>query len=397
MRDKNIWCVIPVYNHAATLLAVARGALAVLPGQVLVVDDGSRDWTEALSRELQTAGAVLLRHDRNRGKGAAILTAAAYLAARNADSMITVDADGQHYPEDLPEFLRILRQSPADDLLLVGCRDFTAENVPGASRFGRRFSNFWFRLETGVECHDTQSGFRAYPVRALLAMHCLSHHYNFEIEALVRGVWGNLKLRNVPINVYYPEPEKRISHFRKFKDNLRISLLHVHLLAVRLLPLPQKNLTGRPRLRRRLGPLLRHPGRFFRLLLRENGTPCGLALSAAVGSYLAVLPLLGFHIVAILYVTTRFKLNRIMALAIQNLFMPPLAPFLCIELGYFLRNGRFWTELTLASVTRELPERLYEWLLGSLVLAPLFALLAGALVWFAAGIIARRMRRHDAK
>ncbi|MPM81829.1 hypothetical protein SDC9_128886 [bioreactor metagenome] len=397
MGEKNIWCVIPVYNNAATVAEVAARAAGLLPGRVLVVDDGSSDWPEALERRIEAAGATLLHHERNRGKGAALLTAAAYLERQQADYMITVDADGQHYPEDMPVMLEILNGSPYNEFLLVGCRDFTAANIPDASRFGRRFSNFWFRLETGRRCDDTQSGFRAYPVGALLRMRCFSRHYNFETEALVRGAWGGLDVRDVPIRVYYPEPEKRVSHFRKFKDNFRISLLHVHLLAVRLCPLPRPDLSGRPRERVRLWPLLRHPGQFFRALLRENSTPEELALAAAMGTLLAVLPLVGCHIAVILYVATRFRLNRIMALAIQNLFMPPLSPFLCIELGYFFRHGRFWTELTLASVTRELPLRLYEWLLGSLVLAPLFALLCGGAVWLIAAAVARRMLCHGAK
>ena len=120
------------------------------------------------------------------------------------------------------------------------------------------------------------------------------------------------------------------------------------------------------------------------------GVQGGLAAAAAVGTFLAVLPLLGVHTLAILYVTVRLNLNKIMALAIQNLFMPPLTPFLCIELGYYLRHGHWWTELTFDSVVREMPYRLWEWLLGSLVLAPVFAAAAFGAVFAAARLLAGR-------
>jgi len=111
-----------------------------------------------------------------------------------------------------------------------------------------------------------------------------------------------------------------------------------------------------------------------------------------VGTFLAVLPLIGVHMAVILYVCLRFKLNKVMALTIQNLFMPPLSPFLCIELGYFLRHGEWWTEFTLHNCLGELHHRVYEWLLGSLILAPLFALAAGAAVYAAASFI--RLKRE---
>ncbi len=392
---KRIGIVIPVYNHAATLEKVVRGVLAAAPGSlVLVVDDGSTDWPPELPETLSGLGVRLERFKRNRGKGAALLHAARIFHAARMDCMIALDADGQHDPGDLPKFFAVLQAHRDNDILAVGVRNFNVPNVPAASRFGRRFSNFWFRLETGTECADTQSGFRAYPVAALIRMKPLARRYGFEAETLTRGVWGGLSVVHVPIHVYYPVPGERVSHFHKFKDNFRLSLLHAHLIGVRLLPFPQPNLTGRARRHLRLWPLLRHPGAFFRMLLAENSTPKGLALSAAAGTYLAVLPLLGFHIVAILYVTARFKLNKVMALAIQHLFMPPLSPFLCIELGYFLTHGRFWTELTLRSVTSELPLRLYEWLLGSLLLAPVFAAITGGMTLAVASAVRKRWRTH---
>ncbi len=129
---------------------------------------------------------------------------------------------------------------------------------------------------------------------------------------------------------------------------------------------------------------------FFLRLLRENSSPRMLAVAAAVSSFLAVLPLLSMHMAVILAVSVKFKLNKVMALSIQNLYMPPFFPFLCIETGHFIMNGRFLTELTLKSVSSELHVRFWEWLVGSVVIAPVAAAVAFAAVWAVATAVQSR-------
>ena len=94
-------------------------------------------------------------------------------------------------------------------------------------------------------------------------------------------------------------------------------------------------------------------------------------MSAAVGLFLAVLPLLFVHSLVILYVAVRLNLNKIVALNVQHLAMPPLVPALCIEVGYYMRHGRWLTDLSFATVFEQFSARLYEWFLGSLLVAPL--------------------------
>ena len=113
-----------------------------------------------------------------------------------------------------------------------------------------------------------------------------------------------------------------------------------------------------------------------------------------MGSFLAVLPLFAVHMVVILYVTTRLNLNRAMALAIQNLYMPPFVPMVCIELGFFLRHGHWLTEASRQTLLYELPERVWEWLLGSLVVAPLAAAVAWVVVFLLARLWQRKARAH---
>ena len=325
------------------------------------------------------------------GYGAAIMTGIQELHRLGYDYAITVDADAQHSPDDIPSFVDAIEQKcQAADAVLVGVRDFSAPNIPSSSRFGRSFSNFWVKLETGVACADTQSGFRAYPIEPMMKMTCISKRYTFAVESLVRAFWGGMQLVEIPIHVTYQEADKYVSHFRPFVDNVRFSLLHTWLVVRRLLPWPMKRLVPKPQASSIPSPF-RHPVQFMRFLLKENATPQLLAVSAAVSTFLAVLPLFSCHMLVILYVCICLKLNKIMALAIQNLYMPPLTPFLCIELGYFFRNGQFLKEASMQTIVREVHLRLLDWLLGSFVLAPVFAVVAGVVTYTVASRLQHKM------
>ncbi len=372
---QDIWAVLPVYNNKDTVAAVARDCLNHVP-HVLVVDDGSTD--ADIPVLFAGTGIHVCRHETNRGKGAAILTALAFVKARGGRFMITIDADGQHYPRDLEKFIPLIRSEA--DVIVVGCRSFDAETIPVGSRFGRRFANFWLMVETGVYVDDCQSGFRAYPVDTLDRMRFRSARYDFESEVLARAAWAGLKLKTVAIDVWYPEPHLRVSGFKPFRDNVRISLMHARLVGRRLVPWPHRKLTPPEKHRMDL-TLLWHPVRLLKMLLRENATPAGLAVSAAVGTFLAVLPLLFVHTLVILYVATRLHLNKIMALNIQHLCMPPVVPMLCIEVGYFMRNGCWLTDVGMETIVHQAPDRLWEWFLGSLVVAPAASVLIGAVVY----------------
>ena len=135
---------------------------------------------------------------------------------------ITIDSDGQHYPEDLPAFASALRNTQ-EPTLWVGSRNMDSEGIPRKSSFGHRFSNFWFHLETGVKLPDTQSGYRLYPLLHLPKRY-FTGKYEFEIEVLVRSSWRGVQVSSLPIRVLY-DPSERVSHFRPFWDFLRISFI----------------------------------------------------------------------------------------------------------------------------------------------------------------------------
>jgi glycosyltransferase involved in cell wall biosynthesis len=358
-----VLALIPVFNHARTLRAVTEGCLRQgLP--VLVVDDGSTDpGLEAV------AGLPVqcLRLDRNRGKGAAILAGAAWARAEGFQAILTLDADGQHDPADAPRLLEAGRERwPA---IVVGARRMETDHVPFSSRFGRAFSNFWVRLECGRSLSDTQSGYRLYPLEHLVGGRFLTRRYTFEVEVLVRGAWAGLELLSTPVGVYYPPGGQRVSHFRKFRDNLRLSLLHSWLTCRSLLPWPHRRLFT-PRAPEQEGISLWRPLAFFRRLSQEHTGAGELAAAAALGIFLGALPIIPFGIAAILYASHRLKLNKLAAVGASNLCCAPFVPFLCIQAGHLLLHGRLWTDFHRQALLHQIHLRLGEWLLGSLLLGP---------------------------
>lgn len=378
--------VIPVYNNHATLATVANDCLNQ-GFKVLIIDDGSDDMDVAkafIDTPIQVA-----THPTNQGKGQALLTALDILKSQGFRFMITIDADGQHRPSDLPKFLPPLADNPAS--IVIGCRNMNAENVPGKSRFGRSLSNACLRIETGVNMSDTQSGYRAYPVDYMVQLPLKEDHYNFEVEILARASWAGLAVQSVDIEVWYAPPEERVSSFRPFMDNLRFTWTHTKLVARRLNPWPIKQLVHH----KRDLSILRSPRKLLKMLLQESATPGGLATSAGVGTFIAVLPIFAFHTIVIILVTTRLNLNRVMAVAIQNLCAPPFVPLLCVELGYYMRHGQWLTNLSRETLIQQLPLRFYEWWLGSLIVAPILALLIGVFIFLLALLAQRPLRRNE--
>ena len=235
-------CVIPVFNHASTAPAVIERTRAVMH-DVLVIDDGSEDIN--LAEYFAGSGIEVIRHPSNMGKGAALLTAVRTLAPRGYDYMITLDADAQHDPEDIRRFLPLLESGART--VVAGVRDFSVPNVPRRSKVGRALSDFCFLLETGKRISDSQSGFRAYPLRYVSRIRCTPLRYEFETELLVRCMWAGLDLAEVPISTHYDPPGKRVSHFRPFRDNGRMVLLHVRLMFRRAFPFGMEKIRQTPR------------------------------------------------------------------------------------------------------------------------------------------------------
>jgi len=211
--DRTVAVVIPAYQAAATIAEVVSRTSRAVPGAtVYVVDDGSTDDTSGAGRG---RGATVLVHPRNRGKGAALATGIAAALAGGADVIITLDADGQHPPEEIPGLAAPVLAGEAD--LALGARART-----GAMPWGRRCTN-WLSAALasrigGVAVPDAQSGFRALSRRAAQAVRPGEQGYDFETAFLLAALTQGLRVRFVPVSTVY---DGRPSHFRPWADTWR--------------------------------------------------------------------------------------------------------------------------------------------------------------------------------
>lgn len=221
--------IIPLYNHEEKVADVVLGVLK-LGWPVFVVDDGSTD--SSYERIKAIGGIVILRHRENEGKGAAIRTGFA-AAAQVADWAVTIDADGQHHPEDVTHLIRAIPENQRP--IIIGRREgMLTPDIPWTSRFGRQFSNFWVRLSGGPRMTDSQSGMRLYPLPEAMNMKVKARRFQFEVEILVKAAWKGIPVIEAPIRVTYQPGSGRVSHFRPFVDFLRNSSTFSRLIFMRI-------------------------------------------------------------------------------------------------------------------------------------------------------------------
>jgi len=229
-RQLKVCVLVPTYNNAGTLGDVLTDILHYTD-QLIVVNDGSTDRTGDILKAFSQIHPV--SYTKNRGKGWALRRGFKKALERGFDYVISIDSDGQHFAEDLPKFLIKLEQTP--NCLIIGARNMGQAGIPGRSSFGNRFSNFWYRVETGHKMQDTQCGYRLYPLRPLQKMRLFTRRFEFEIEVIVRAAWKGIPITAVPVRIFYEEKAKRISHFRPFRDFARISILNTVLVVIALL------------------------------------------------------------------------------------------------------------------------------------------------------------------
>ena len=214
--------LIPTYNNVATAADVVRKTLEYLP--VIVVVDGATDGTLESLEQIKDERLTIVHYEKNRGKGYALKTGFRKAREMGYTHVVTLDSDGQHYTEDLPKMIRASKIRP--EALIVGSRELRQENMPGKNTFANKFSNFWYCIQTGTYLPDTQTGFRVYPLDRLHGERLMTNRYEAELLLLVFTTWANVSLVSVPIRVYYPPKEERVSYFRPARDFGRISVLN---------------------------------------------------------------------------------------------------------------------------------------------------------------------------
>lgn len=317
---------IPTFNNEQTIASVVDDCLTLTDFPVLCIDDGSarpvRDALSAAATQALASGRLrIVRHDENRGKGAALQTAFHEAVSRGFTHLLTIDGDGQHLVREAFKLLELAKKHPDD--LIIGARKFNSATVPEVSKFGRKFSNFWVNFETGQKVGDSQSGYRLYPLFQVQNMKFFTRRYDFEIEVMIRLLWNGVSVREVEIDVYYPEKEKRVSHFNKLWDNVRISCLNVALVALSL--------------------------------IKTHRAPKATALALGLGVLVGCTPFFGLHTFIVVALAFLLRLNAVTMWLGSQISIPPLAPILA---GASLAIGR-----TIA------PERhdALQWLWGSLI------------------------------
>jgi uncharacterized protein (DUF2062 family) len=369
--------VIPCYNHAVTVATVVHSALAY--GDVIVVDDGSTEQLPDLS------GARVIRFEKNLGKGAALRAGFAAAQAAGCTHAITMDADGQHVAEDIAHFLELAERLP--EALGVGVRDFVAAGAPKGRRRTNAFSNFWFRVETGLQLTDTQCGFRCYPLALVNRLRIRSERYAFELEALVRAAWSGARLVPVAVQCSYRPEQVRRSHFRPLVDTLRISRLNMKLsFQAWLVPASLRRAWSLGQ--RRTGRQTLHE--FFAEHAHEPGR---LALAVGLGLFCGIAPIWGYQMIAAAALAHWWRLNKAIALLASNISIPPFAPFILyagLALGHWLFTGQMLELDPRAMTMARALEYLWQWFAGSFVLAVAAAVTGTALTYAVARVVRRR-------
>jgi len=369
--------LIPCYNHPATVGAVARAALA--HGPVIVVDDGS---TVALPG---LPDCTVVRLERNGGKAAALRAGFQRASELGFTHAITMDADGQHFAEDLPQFLATAQTQP--NAYLVGVRDLVAAGCPRHRQRSNRISTFWYRVETGIRLADTQCGFRCYPLALVQRLKVKSGRYAYELEFMVRAAWVGTSIVAVPVKCSYAPGQTGISHFRTVRDFVHITNMNI-LLVLQSWFVPES-----------LRVAWSHgEHKTFRTTLHEFFTdhahdPLHLSLAVGLGLFFGILPVWGLQTVIALTLAHRWRLNMAITLMACNISLPPMVPFLLYAgtaMGHWLFTGELLT-IALSDMTMaRARDFVWEWLVGSMVLAVLASVLGAVVTYIVARIVRRK-------
>lgn len=366
ISEKKICVLIPTYNNEKTLQRVIDGVLDYTEN-IIVVNDGSTDSTPKILNHYSQINVINL--PENKGKGNALK-----LGFRKAKELgfhyaITIDSDGQHYPDDIPVFVEALLNEK-QDILLIGNRNMSQDGIPKKSSFGNRFSNFWFWFETGIKLEDTQSGYRLYPLHKIPKKY-FTPKFEFEIEIIVRTAWRHIPVKNVPIKVLY-DPAERVSHFRPFKDFTRISILNTILVTITLFYIIPRNFVNNFK-KKSIRKFIKED------VLESDGTNRTKAFSIALGVFIGLSPFWGFQTLIVISLAVLFKLNKVLAFVASNVSLPPFIPFI-IAASLFLGAPFVHGESNILNqeLNFELVKNnLLQYVIGSAILATTISVISG--------------------
>jgi glycosyltransferase involved in cell wall biosynthesis len=376
--------VIPTYNNEKTLERVIKGVLEYCR-DVIIVNDGATDSSSAIIDKYKNQ-ITLIVHPQNIGKGKALRNAFAKALDLGFDYAVTIDSDGQHYPENLPDFLCASQKNP--NAIIMGSRNMDQASVPGKSSFGHKFSNFWFYVETGIKLPDTQTGFRLYPLHEIKKRKYYTNKFEFEIEVIVKMAWRFVQFESIPIKVLY-DPNERVSHFRPFKDFTRISILNTYLVIMTFLWHLHVRLI-RKIYKKGLWTMFKEE------LNNKNESNLKKACAIGFGIFMGIVPIWGFQMLVAAAIAKLLKLNTVITLVSSNISIPPMIPVL-LFLSYWC-GGIFLSDSIALTWNSELSLNdiylnLRQYLIGSVI----FATIAGLSMFLLSFFILKVFRKNTHK
>jgi uncharacterized protein (DUF2062 family) len=290
---------------------------------------------------------------------------------------------------DLVKIISTVQDFP--DAIISGKRNFKNLNESWPQRLWRQISNFWFRLQSRLVSEDSPSSLRAYPLYLFDHLKFYQRGLAFEIEVMVKSCWANVDFKEVELDGYYRSANHRGGFFKRIWNVFYITALNIHYTMRSVTPIPHRKILIREDGSEKIS--IFRPVQSLKFLLTENISPSKLAAAGGMGVFLGTLPLIGLHTMLILVTSNFFRLNKVAAVSASQLCMPPIVPALCIEAGHYMRHGRLLTEISLETIGYQAVDRIFEWFIGSLVLAPLFSIIVGLTIYLTTKLINRKKRQ----
>ena len=385
MKTLKICVIIPTYNNERTLKTVIDGLLAITK-DLIIINNSATDATFRILKTYTEITQIFLT--KNKGNGNALRIGFKKAEVLGYDFAVTLKPDGQYYLEDIAVFVNQLEFETNKNLLLIGSTNRDQKTVSSRMSFTNKLSIFLYKLQTGIQLKNTQSGFRLYPLNELNNIKFFTTKSEFEIETIVKAAWRGISVKNVPVNVSI-DPQERATHLKSIKGFLRISLLNTWFILVAFLYIKPRNLIRE----------FREKGirRFIKEeILGNNESPLKSAQAMALGVFIGLTPLWGFHTILVLSLAVLFKLNKAISFAFTNVSFPPFIPF-TVYAGIMIGNYVLGepTDYSFADFEEnfEFVKSLKTYVVGSFILASVMSVMVGIVAYLLLFLYAKK--KHD--
>lgn len=385
-KKLNCCVIIPTYNNSKTLDSVIQSILEYCD-EVIVIDDGCTDTTQEIITKYPQL--ITVKHVVNIGKGKALRSGFAVAVEKGFEYVISIDSDGQHYPKDFSIFLNKIEENPGS--LIIGARNMAVENVPNKSNVGKRISNFWYKVETGISLNDTQSGFRLYPVKQLTNIWFFTTKFEFEIEVIVKAAWRGVPVISVPVSVYYAPSTERVSHFKPRSDSTRISFLNTYLVALAIFFWWPVMLIRKLR-------TTDYKKVWKEDVIASHESAMNKAISVGVGLFYGIVPIWGFQFALAILTAVYFKLNKVIVGLSAQISFPPLIPFVLfasIKMGEVVMGEKINLIFNKSLSIHEITNNVLVYYVGATVLSVLAGVVGFLITLITLKLVGYKQTTHD--